>query len=165
MKKIRKNKVEKILIDIIKAHHKKELRDKQIKIVVENDCIHTVELKEFTHNDSNKYDMQLVGDYDAEFFYKGTKTKVEKSELDKWFSEHKWVSKETFDSRLDKHEWFSFFENEDGTHITVSGNGNMLLDDSEFYSSSLEKTFNDKFKKAGLMCEPYSSGHFVVVKL
>ena len=183
--KITIDKLKKIVVDVVKNYQdKKELALGVIKVeAVENKfysgrgtiyadkkyfTVQVVQLKELTHpTDPKRFDMAFVGDYDAVWYYKGTKKKVSKKDFDKWLKEHQYV-----DVKFNP-KYPHFTVNEYFT-VGVGGADNaakvfkesygrdLMTDDSEFYSASLDAAFNKAFNDAGLCVEPYSENTFNV---
>jgi hypothetical protein len=167
MKKL-KQKINKILVNFLNDQHAKDIKSGKEEIVssFENDkfSIDIITRKDSVHpTDPNRFDMELVGDYDAVFYYKDTKKKVSKEDFKAWCSEFVLVDVK-YDSWFHKNEQFRITDDGQNVFIILDGSASELYDiETEFFTESYHDALNKCLEDAGIEFDPYSRSTLQVV--
>jgi hypothetical protein len=167
MKNLKKQ-INKILVNFLNDQHAKRVKSGEEEIVssFENDkfSIDILTRKESIHpTDPNRFDMDLVGDYDAVFYYKGTKDKVSKEDFKAWCSEFVLVDV-NFNKKFHNNEQFVVTDDGQSVFIHLYGSAAELYDiETEFFTESYHDALNKCLEDAGIEFDPYSRSTLHVV--
>ena len=163
-----KQKINKTLINFLNKQNASDIKSGKEEIVssFENDkfSIDRITRKRLVHpTDPERFDLELVGDYDAVWYYKDTKKKVSKKKLDAWFDEFVLVDVK-YDSWFHKNEQFTITDNGEDIFIHLYGSASALYNiESEFYCDSYHSDLNKCLEDAGIEFDPYSRETLQVV--
>tara|TARA_Y100001937_G_scaffold31715_1_gene45445 strand:+ start:45 stop:554 length:510 start_codon:yes stop_codon:yes gene_type:complete len=163
-----KQKINKTLINFLNKQNASDIKSGKEEIVssFENDkfSIDIITRKRLVHpTDPNRFDLELVGDYDAVWYYKDTKKKVSKKNLDAWFDEFVLVDVK-YDSWFHKNEQFTITDNGEDVFIHLYGSAAELYNiEAEFYCDSYHNALNKCLEDAGIEFDPYSRETLQVV--
>tara|TARA_R100000231_G_C5237750_1_gene138761 strand:+ start:46 stop:555 length:510 start_codon:yes stop_codon:yes gene_type:complete len=163
-----KQKINKTLINFLNKQNASDIKSGREEIVssFENDkfSIDRITRKRLVYpTDPERFDLELVGDYDAVWYYKDTKKKVSKKKLDAWFDEFVLVDVK-YDSWFHKNEQFTITDNGEDIFIHLYGSASELYNiESEFYCDSYHNALNKCLEDAGIEFDPYSRETLQVV--
>ena len=164
-----KQKINKTLINFLNKQNASDIKSGKEEIVssFENDkfSIDRITRKTLVHkyDDNDRFDMELVGDYDAVYYYKGTKNKVSKKDFNAWLDEFVLVDVK-YDSWFHKNEQFTITDNGEDIFIHLYGSAAELYNiESEFYCDSYHNALNKCLEDAGIEFDPYSRETLQVV--
>ena len=163
-----KQKINKILVNFLNDQHAKDIKSGKEEIVssFENDkfSIDIITRKQSVHpTDPERFDLELVGDYDAVFYYKDTKKKVSKKDFNAWLDEHVLVDVK-YDSWFHKNEQFRITDDGQNVFIILDGSASELYDiETEFFTESYHNALNKCLEDAGIEFDPYDRSILQVV--
>ena len=170
MKNLKKQ-INKILVNFLNDQRAKKIKSGEEEIVssFENDKFSIVAktVKEKVHpTDPNRFDWDLIGDYDAVWYYKGTKNKVSENDFNAWLDEFVLMDAEPSKLWWDTNKDEQFVVTDDGQNVFIHlyGSARDLYDfDSEFYLDSFYCGLNKCLEDAGIEFDPYSRSTLQVV--
>tara|TARA_R110000787_G_scaffold43768_3_gene107207 strand:+ start:1384 stop:1932 length:549 start_codon:yes stop_codon:yes gene_type:complete len=173
MKNLKKQ-INKILVNFVEQQNAKQIKNGEKKVEAES-CwelngessivrlSHLIAVKTIANldhpTDSKRFDIELVSDYKANYFYKGTKNLVSKEDFDKWLNEFVLVPAKPSKLSWDVNNDSQFLINDDGDNVFIHLQGSaadLYNSDSEFYHAPFQLALDKHLEDAGINFDPYS---------
>ena len=173
MKNLKKQ-INKILVNFVEQQNAKQIKSGEKKVVASWDIKNTgvnfddpsyfsIAVKTTANwdhpTDFNRFDMELVSDYKANYFYKGTKNLVSKEDLNKWLNEFILVEAKPSKLSWDVNNDDQFIINDDGDNVFIHLQGSaadLYNSESEFYHAPFQLALDKSLEDAGINFDPYS---------